>query len=380
MTSQAVMPSGRTVRIAHLSDLHVAHITANLKRLGRLLVPWSPGEGLIDMVTRLAMSSWFERRALGEPLVRGAHLTHRYDPRNLTAVLRSVGQQKVDHVVVTGDLSNMGEASELNEASAALAAHGWHASNVTIMPGNHDRMNFRGTTDFRSIAGDRDYPLLDRITDEVWVIAIDSTAWGPELDWRDTLTMNARGRISLDAIQKVDAMLATLPAGATSVLCTHHHLVDLPPDGYVDDWFGQVDARLAGKAENSDVLLDVAEARGVSLILFGHRHRSTRDGFTIRSIPAACSGAVTHPDLKGDLQYRIFEYEGARLVGSQWVSVSRKDVRETEPVTAALQGDDLKVTVQVGADNLQEQMTTLVTRRNEMDRQILDRIAKSTKR
>ncbi|MBI5531744.1 MAG: metallophosphoesterase [Deltaproteobacteria bacterium] len=373
------MASSPRTSIAHLSDIHVAHATSNLKRLGRLLSPSGPGEGLVDVVTRLVMSSWFERRALGEPLMRSAHLKHRYDPRQLSAVLQSVREQKVDHVILTGDLTEMGAPSEMREAMAALDAFGWKGPNLTLMPGNHDRLNFRAVADFRSIACDRDYPLLNRITDDLFAIAVDSTAWGAELDWRDMMTMNARGRILVSDVEKIDKMLASLPPGAGCILCTHHHVIDLPPDGYVDDWAGKADARLSGKAEGSEALIDVAEARKVRLILFGHRHRATRDAFSIRGIPAACSGAVTRADSEGRLRYRIFEFEGANLVESRWVTITEDMVHAAPPVTAPVEGDDLKVTVKVSPDNLQQQMSDLTAKRKEMDRKILERMAKGKK-
>jgi 3',5'-cyclic AMP phosphodiesterase CpdA len=370
------MSSGRSVRIAHLSDLHVAHVTANLKRIGRLVFPSAPGEGLFDVLTKLAVSSYFERHALIEPLLRSAHLTHRYDPRTLAAVLGSVARRGVEHVAVTGDLSTLGAASELREASAALSAYGWTGPRCTVVPGNHDRMNFRGVADFQALVCDRELPYLNPVSDELVTIGVDSTAWGADLDWRDMLAMNSRGRIPIPHIEKVDRLLASLPKGVAAILCVHHHVVDLPPDGYVDDWAAQLDPRLSGKAENAELLLDVASARRVALILFGHRHRATRDGFTIRSIPAACSGAVTEPDPQGRLRYRIFDFEGAKLVGSEWVTVEPGDIRQAPAITAPVESDGVKVTVKLDGSNLQEQLGRLKQKRKELDRQVLERFSR----
>ncbi len=362
-------------RIAHLSDLHVAHVTANLRRLGRMLLP---GEGgWWDVLARLAASS-LERKSLFEPLTRSTHLAYKYDPRLLSAVLSDVRRSAADYAVVTGDLSNLGATSELREAVQTLAAFGFTRERCTIVPGNHDRINFSGTADWKRTLGAREYPHVDRAAEGIFVVAVDSTAHGDDLDWRDMVALNSRGRIGVDQIEKADALLAELPRDAMKILAVHHHLVDLPPDGYIDDWADKLDPRLAAKAEGSEVLLDVAVARGVGLILFGHRHRPTRDDFLIRGIPAACSGAVAQPDPSGVLKYRTFDFDGPRLVGRAWHSIEPSVALATceKPVTAPDSGDDdLRATVAIDGGDLEGSLQKLRGKRRELDRRALEELA-----
>jgi len=310
------------LRIAHLSDLHVGHITANLVQLQRLLMPSGSGHGVLDVATRLVAGSWAERYSLLEPLLRSAHLMHHYETRNLVAVVQAARARGAAHVVLTGDIANLGAASELREAATVLRAFGYSGPTLTVVPGNHDVINFRGTPGFRPLVTLRDYPHLDLINESVCAVSVDTTAHAPELDWRDAFVLNSRGLVRERDVQAVDKLLSQAPPGAFRILCCHHHLVDLPPDGYVEAWSDRLDRRLAGRAANADALLDVAQTHGVGLILFGHRHRATHDQFTIRGIPAACSGAVTEPGANGLLRFRIFSFEGNRLVGREWVEVS----------------------------------------------------------
>jgi 3',5'-cyclic AMP phosphodiesterase CpdA len=374
------MPPAPRLTVAHLSDLHVGHVTSNLSRLRRLLLPSQRGEGVLDLAVRLVGSSWKDRRSLLEPLLRSAHLLHRYQRRNLVALLESVRAERADHVVLTGDIANLGAASELREAMQVLRDFGYGDRRLTVVPGNHDVINFAGTGDFRRLVRDRAYPHLDRIDEQTWVVAVDSTAHGEDLDWRDAVSLNARGFVRLRDVEQVDRLLASVPQGSFKILCCHHHLVDLPADGYVDDLSGRVDRRLLGKAENADALLDVAVARGVGLILFGHRHRATHDRFTIRSIPAACSGSVTIPDARGMLRWRAFELEGASLAGCRWVEVAARrpaaDAVAAEPEQEPASGGERgrKVVLPLDAGALDARMSEVRRLRDQMDRELLERM------
>jgi 3',5'-cyclic AMP phosphodiesterase CpdA len=368
------------LRIAHLSDLHVGHLSANLIRLGRLLLPRTRGEGAWDVVTRLLASSWVDRRSLSEPLVRAAHLTHAYETRNLVAVVQSVREQGCDHVILTGDLANLGASSEMLEARAVLDAFGYAAGRLTVVPGNHDVVNFDGVAEFQKVMRQDAWPHLDRISDDVAALAIDTTAHGEALDWRDALTMNARGVISDEDLEKADALLASVPAGVFKILCCHHHLVDLPPDGYSDEFTGRIDPRLAGRAANADRLIQIAKARGVGQILFGHRHHATHHLFRIRSVPASCSGSVTEVDRRGRLRYRIFDFDGPRVIRRRWIETSPRDARR-DVVLRALEGissvkddEDLKLTQRISLGHFERDMERLQKRKKELDRKIVARV------
>lgn len=373
------MSSRQLLRVAHISDLHVSHVTSNLVWLKRLLRPGDEPLSPWDLAVRLAVSSWSQRRSLIEPLLRASHLMHQSVSRHLVAVVQSVRQQGADHLVLTGDLANLGAASEFREVMHVLRAFGFEEHNLTVVPGNHDVLNVRGAGEFEKHVCSRPYPLLNTLGEQLAIVAVDSTAKAADLDWRDVLTINSRGLISVAALEAADKLLAAAPAGAFKILCCHHHLVDLPPDGYVDGWSGRLDPRLTGKAENADALLDIACARGVGLILFGHRHQATHNAFMIRSVPAACSGAVTYPGRDGLLRYRMFDIQDGQLVGRRWIEVSPEEanrdmVRAVTDLSATRDPDALRLTADVRLDRLEKDLRRVHELRRELDRKVLKKI------
>jgi 3',5'-cyclic AMP phosphodiesterase CpdA len=368
------------LRIAHLSDLHVSHFSANLLRIGRLVLPRTRGEGAWDVATRLLASSWFERRSVWEPLLRSTHLTNDYKTRSLVAVVQSAREQGCEHVILTGDVANLGASSEMREAKLVLSAFGYEGNRITVVPGNHDVINFHGVAEFASVMGEAEWPHLERISDDVVVLAMDSTAHGKDLDWRDAIGMNAWGNFSQCAVEKADKLLGTVPKETFKILCCHHHVVDLPPDGYVDEWSGKIRPALSGPAMHADELLDVAEKHGVGLILFGHRHRATHHLFTIRGIPAACSGSVTELDGQGRLRYRTFDFEGTRIRRRRWIDAFPENASR-EVVMQALQGvssarpdEEFRLTEPVSLRHIQRDMGKLLEKRKELDRKVLDKV------
>ena len=100
------------IRLAHLSDLHATHV--HLPRLA-------------DFASKrlLGWLSWRARRGK----------THRAEV--LEAMLRDLSCVAADHVVVTGDLTNLACEHEFEEARAWLERLG-PPEHVSVVPGNHD--------------------------------------------------------------------------------------------------------------------------------------------------------------------------------------------------------------------------------------------------
>ncbi len=102
------------MRIAHFSDLHVLAL-----------------EGVSR--TRLLnkrFTGWVNLKLKRE---------HKHRPAYVRAIAREISRAKVDHVVITGDLTNLALEQEF-EATRQLLEDELHldAEHVTVVPGNHD--------------------------------------------------------------------------------------------------------------------------------------------------------------------------------------------------------------------------------------------------
>jgi 3',5'-cyclic AMP phosphodiesterase CpdA len=267
----------------------------------------------------------------------------------------------------------------MKEVMRVLGSAGYRGSNLTVVPGNHDRYNLRGTGDFEKQVSLRPYPHVDHPNDQVAIVGLDSTVRDSELDWRDALVMSSRGIISIEQIEAADRILARLGERVFKILCCHHHVVELPADGYADSFGTKFDARLTGKAQNADQLMDVAKARGVGLILFGHRHRATHDQFAIRGIASACSGAVTQPGNDGLLRYRVFDFEGGALMGRKWIEVNERDADMAElslyldrvpEIDSQMQSQSTKVR----SGEMGEGIAKAKARAKEREREVLEKV------
>jgi Icc protein len=96
------------MRIAHVSDVHLLHPHRAAASLSARLVSYARA---FDPVARKARLE----RALALAVARGA-----------------------DHVVVSGDLTEIGAPAQFEAFGEALANAGLRGDQVTLVPGNHD--------------------------------------------------------------------------------------------------------------------------------------------------------------------------------------------------------------------------------------------------
>ncbi|MEM6786923.1 MAG: metallophosphoesterase [Myxococcota bacterium] len=102
------------MRIAHLSDLHLLALEGN-----------GP-----HRFANKRLSGWVNLRYRRKAV---------HKPQLAEAVAREVKRRGVDHVVITGDVSNLALESEFTRVREFLDdALGLPASSVTMVPGNHD--------------------------------------------------------------------------------------------------------------------------------------------------------------------------------------------------------------------------------------------------
>jgi 3',5'-cyclic AMP phosphodiesterase CpdA len=227
----------------------------------------------------------------------------------LDRIVADLKAREPDHIVVTGDLVNIGLPQELKAALAWL--HGLGApEHVTVIPGNHDiychltndvgtgrwspymSSNAQGST----YAGDATYPFV-RIIGEVALIGVNSALPTPPLI--------AWGEVGAAQRDRLAAILGRLGlAGLFRLLLIHH-----PP--------------LAGQSDRLRGLKDAAELEcvlarhGAELVIHGHHHhnmflqRQWANG--VAAVVGAPSASLARPHRDEPLaRYNSYRIEGGR--------------------------------------------------------------------
>lgn len=236
------------MRIAHFSDLHLLSLEGVTAR--RFL--------------NKRFTGWVNLR-----LKRG----HIHKASYVRAIAREIANAKIDHVVITGDLTNLALEPEFELARSVLRDDlGIEPDRVTVVPGNHD-LYTRGARDSRrfehyfadwlrsdlpelavNVGGAR-FPVV-KLRDAVAIVALSSAVPRAPL-----VAAGELGRAQLDALARVLAHPEV--AKRTLVLALHH-----PP---VHGW-PRLKAHLEG-LRDAPALLSLLRPVSRGLVLHGHLHR-----------------------------------------------------------------------------------------------------------
>lgn len=235
------------MRLAHLSDVHVLDVQG---------VRWT--RFVNKRVTGLANLL---------ALRKGAHPTRLLE----AAVAELADDRTIDHVVVTGDLTNLALESELVRARAILEPL---AHKISVIPGNHD-VYTRGAeksrrfeahfADWMWSGADLDYPWLKHLGD-VALLGFSSAL--------ARLPFIATGHVSQAQLARLAELHASGAFTGRCVVALVHHNVH--PRGFRKD-------RMHGLG-NRDNFIRALAAADVKLLLHGHTHvahRFEREGVTI---------------------------------------------------------------------------------------------------
>jgi 3',5'-cyclic AMP phosphodiesterase CpdA len=272
------------LRIAHVSDLHVlAPASVKLRRI------------------------LFDKRVTGYAnllLGRGRVYRREY----LLSVLAAASKQ-ADHLVVTGDITNLSLEGEY-EAARALLDDVARSVEVTVVPGNHDiylpvTLRERRFPHHFSAFFESDLPELAldlpagrfpavKLRGPAAIIALSSAVPRPPF-----VSSGYLGRPQLAALERVLAHPEV--ARRTPVVLVHHDPVD---DRFRIEQLrsGLVDARALRRTLSP-------LARG--LVLFGHLHIRRHDRLTTSTgaldVVCATAAAVDHPSERVRAGYNVYE-------------------------------------------------------------------------
>ncbi len=269
------------MRIAHLSDVHVLDLSGVSK-----------ARFLNKRITGLA-------NLVGAR--KGAH-----PPELLERLVDSLLADHIDHVVITGDLSNLALESEFARARSILEPLGGY-DRVSVIPGNHD-VYTRGSQRARRF--ERFFHHL------MWPAATPEEAqtypWFKDLGEVKLLGFNScYPTPPLMAVGSVDAgQLARLGeldlSGSFAVALVHHNL---HPRGWRKD-------KMHGFI-NRDAMIAACVGAGVALLLHGHTHKA--HDFEVDGLRIIGSGSSTWSaeDPALSARYNVYHIDGGRLTRTE---------------------------------------------------------------
>lgn len=300
------------VTIAHLSDLHITPIRFRN-------IPWRLNK------RPLAWLKWSLQRSK----------EHR--PEVLEAVIADLEAEQPDHIVVTGDLTNIGLEDELRSAVPWLKRLG-NPNDVSLIPGNHDTY----TSASQATLWNYWEAYLRSDTPPPFHLTSDNpTALFPTLRIRDQLAFigvcsgrptnifHATGLLGTGQLARLEAVLQSLKETSLCRIVLMHH----PPTRA-----GLSKRRCLRDAE---AVQHVLASAGAELVLHGHTHKTT-----LTSVPRQAGLAaipvvgVRSSSARSHRPYRTAQYHLYRIEPDQALADQALDRSHGFRVTLTIRGYD----------------------------------------
>ena len=336
-----------TIRVAHISDLHIARspgtdpegeiayfevfvkralpVAASVVVIGYLARP-RVREAVLELlesardrvgeVDRVKFAA-----VVGGLTAAGAALAYAYrrelmhlwlslrrdNGRVRERLLRDLATRAVDHVVISGDMTNVASPDEFKHAREFVdeLRGATRGVGITLVPGNHDVQDSHpqdGVPDlglFNEEFGDLFnagvlYPNLQQVG-PLTIVGLNSCTLGEGF--------GIRGCIGDRQREKLDALLMRAEGGPKALVLHHHMRRRSPLD------------RSLPPLDDADELLDIARERGVRLVFHGHKHTLYEDETT--DIPLVCAGSTTlgGGGWRSRPGYRVFGIENSGDLG-----------------------------------------------------------------
>ena len=291
------------IRVAHISDTHV------LPPQG---VQWR------EMFFNKRITGWANTR-----LRRGRVYRRRY----LEAVLAAAS--RADHLVITGDITNLALEAEFHEALRLFENRGGSAE-ITMVPGNHDlylpRISREGRFEHHFGAfGRSDLPDLSvpvaaghypfvKLRGPLAIIGLSSAVPRPPF-----IAAGYAGREQLRALRAI--LEHREVASRFPVILVHHPPVDSRSRLF------QLRDGLTDAASFRDVL--ACARRG--LVLFGHLHTRVRCRVGALDVVGASGAALDHPDDSIRAGYNLYEIvDGSAHIEAHVIDPAGGSFRRTD--------------------------------------------------
>jgi 3',5'-cyclic AMP phosphodiesterase CpdA len=293
MDNRAWPRYGIPVRIAHCSDLHLLSLD---------------GTRFLDFANK---------RWIGGLNLLTSRSRHHH-PEAFDDMVADFATAGIDHVVCTGDITNLGLEQEFRYARGRFDRIELGTHNVTVLPGNHDAYIAEGAVHFAKVFGsyftsdaelawppqdgdlEASWPVV-RVRGDVALIGLSTSLQTP---W-----FTAWGQIGERQLARLRAVLADPRlAGKARIVAIHH-----PPVG------AAAQSRIRGLRDRLPFAAALAEV-GADLVLHGHEHQDLRGelagpGGARIPVLGVPSGTYLAHRPERTARYRVIEVADGRVVG-----------------------------------------------------------------
>lgn len=241
-------------------------------------------------------------------------------------MIADLNEHRVDHLLCTGDITNLALDREFEYARGLFDRLAYEPSAITAMPGNHDAYVQEGIGHFDRAFGHfatsdegwgSGWPTV-RIRGDVALISLCTS--------RETPWFTAWGEVGEEQLARLAEILVDPRIQGRFRLVAIHH----PPAG---KW---AHSKIRGLRDHVR-FADVIHQCGAELIVHGHEHRDLTHELagpagpvTVLGVP---SGTYAGSDPRRTARYRIFTFDGPRLIGHRmrvWQRAERSFVDDTK--------------------------------------------------
>ncbi len=310
------------MRLAHCSDLHLlSHDGAR----------W----------LELANKRW-----IGVMNLLSSRSRH-YHVEAFDMMIDDLNEQRVDHVLCTGDVTNLALRQEFAFAREKFDKLALGPNGVTVIPGNHDAYVAAGVPLFAEMFGafattdaGWEWTVTDRDPDDLEADLIPGAAGTLVPHWpivrlrgevalvglstsRQTPWFTAYGRVGAGQLARLARVLERLQGLGKARLVAIHH----PPAGK------RAFSRIRGLRDHAGFAAVIA-AYGAELIVHGHEHRDLTEALPGLAGPVPVrgisSGTYFHNQPERTARYRIFDIH-AGVVGADHVRIWNRELGRFTP-------------------------------------------------
>ncbi|MEI6224678.1 MAG: metallophosphoesterase, partial [Deltaproteobacteria bacterium] len=241
---------------------------------------------------------------------------------------RMLVEARVDRVLLTGDVTHRGLASEFARYERIFAPL-LEAGRLVAVPGNHDRM---GDDAARGLM--RGGRVAVTSSAGLHVVRVDSTA--PH----NRSLIDGHGSLSTQDVADVRLALDEAPPGDLPVVMLHHHVLPLPVEDLAERLATLVGLPCADELPLGEDLLGQILGR-CRLVLHGHRHVPAE--FRV-AVPATSPLRILNAGSSTILgKARIIAHAGGELAWEGWLAVESVAPRAWKPSPGAFRPDAVVV-------------------------------------